>query len=348
MGQMGQKERVRLGIVGLGIGQWHLEEFRKVPGAEVVALCDKDERKLTEVGERYGIRRLYKDYGELMEDPKVDAVSICLPNYLHAPAAVAALDAGKHVLVEKPLARTPEEAEEIVRAKDRSGKKAMVAMKLRFLPESAYIRKLSEEGQFGEVYYGFNTYIRPVGEGIPKGWFYRKELSGGGALIDNGVHLLDLNWYLMGCPRPVQAFGVTYAKFGPKGKGIPPEDAGAFDVDDFACGIVLFEDGASILIENGWAAHVGGQTMEVRVFGTEGGASVWPFYIVRERDGRSYKEVPDLRKFHFPNQFQHFVECILRDEEPISSLEEGVTVLRMLVALYRSSEEGRSVPVDNS
>jgi len=342
---MGQ-DRIGIGIVGLGVGQWHLEEFQKVPEAEVVALCDLDESKLMDAGRKYGVSRLYTDYRELVEDPRVDAVSICLPNYLHAPAAIAALEAGKHVLVEKPLARTPEEAREIIAARDRSGKKAMVAMKFRFLPEAAYIRRLWEEGKFGEVYYGFNSYIRPVGKGIHRAWFYRRELSGGGALIDNGVHLLDITWYLMGCPKPVEAFGATYAEFGPRGKGgVPPEDAGAFDVDDFACGMVRFEGGASVLIENGWAAHIDRRVIAARIFGTEGGASVWPFYIVREREGESSAEVPDIAGFSFPSQFQHFVDCVLEDRETFSPLEDGVVVLEMLTALYRSAEEGRSVPV---
>jgi len=215
-----------------------------------------------------GARR-YRQVRSLLKDRYVDAVSVCLPNHIHARVAVAALQAGKHVLCEKPLAATVRGARRIVGAGKASGRKCMVAMKFRFTPEAHYISRELSRGAFGEVYYGYTHYLRPVG-GIPTGtgnWFITKARSGGGALIDNGVHLLDVNWYLMGCPRPVYAFGSTYAKFGPHMDAIRD----SFDVEDFGCGLIKFDGGACIYLDNAWASMVDDTVIGLRVLGS----SLW-------------------------------------------------------------------------
>ena len=240
--------KVRIGIIGLGIGRWHLDSFLHTKHAEAIALCDMNERLLKDAGKAAEITRLYTDIGSMVKDRDVDAVSVCLPNFLHARAAIAALRAGKHVLCEKPLAATVQQAARIVKAQKASGRKCMVAMKFRFTPEAHYIARELQKGTLGEVYYGYTHYLRPVG-GIPTGtgdWFITKSKSGGGALIDNGVHLLDVNWYLMGCPRPVYALGSACAKFGPH----MPAVRKSFDVEDFGCGLIRFENGASIYLDN--------------------------------------------------------------------------------------------------
>ena len=201
----------RIGIIGLGIGKWHLDSFKQTKNAEVVALCDANEERLKKIGAEAGITKLYATIGALLRNKDIAAVSVCLQNYLHAKVAVAAMRAGKHVLCEKPLAASVKDARKIVQAEKETGKRCMVAMKFRFTPEAHYIAGELKNGAFGEVYYGYTHYLRPLG-GIPIGagnWFMNKSKSGGGALIDNGVHLLDINWYLMGCPKPVSAFGST-------------------------------------------------------------------------------------------------------------------------------------------
>ena len=334
---------VKVGVIGLGIGKWHLDSFRSTKHAEVVALCDADERRLHECGAEAQITRLYTDVGRMLRDRDVDAVSVCLPNFLHADVACAALRAGKHVLCEKPLASSVKDARRIVQAERKSGRMCMVAMKFRFSPEAHCIARELRKGAFGDVYYGYTHYLRPVG-GIPTGtgnWFITKDKSGGGALIDNGVHLLDVNWYLMGCPKPVYAFGSTYAKFGPQMKGVKD----SFDVEDFGCGLIRFDNGASIYLDNAWASMTDETVIGLRVLGTKGGATMWPFGIVKPRRGKNVHVTPDLAGRTFQTQFEHFVRCILDDCGSLSPASHGLLVLKMLDAIYRSSEKGAGVRI---
>ena len=336
---------VRIGIIGLGIGKWHLDSFSSTKRAEVVALCDANEKLLKKTGKAARVTRLYTDVGSILKDRDVDAVSVCLPNYLHSDVAVAALRAGKHVLCEKPLAASVRDARKIVRAQKASDRTCMVAMKLRFMPEAHYISRDLNKGTFGDAYYGYTHYMRPPG-GIPTGtgnWFITKSKSGGGALIDNGVHLLDLNWYLMGCPRPVYAFGSTCARFGPQMDGIKD----SFDVEDFGCGLIKFENGASIYLDNAWASMVAGQLIGLRILGTTGGATMWPFSIIKCSRGKNRAVTPNLSRRRFKTQFEHFVECVVGDSETLSPPGQGLTVLKMLDAIYRSSERGSAVKISD-
>jgi predicted dehydrogenase len=333
----------RIGIIGLGVGSWHLKSFQQTARAEVVALCDAREDHLKKVGKEAGVSKLCPDIGSMLALRDVDAVSVCLPNYLHAEVAVAAMRAGKHVLCEKPLAATADDARTIVRAEKETGKTCMVAMKFRFLPESHYIAEALKQGAFGDVYYGYTHYLRPLG-GIPTGagnWFITQAKSGGGALIDNGVHLLDINWYLMGCPKPVRAFGAAYAKFGPTIEAIKDR----FDVEDFGCGLIKFENGASIYLDNAWASMVAETVMALKVLGTKGGAGLWPFSIVSCDNGKNTAAQPDLTGRKYPTQFEHFVACVLDGAECLSPARQGWQLLKMLEAIYASSKTGGAVDI---
>ncbi len=337
--------KVKVGIIGLGIGKWHLTSFLQTPDTEVVALCDANEERLNSLGNEHKIARLYQDIPAILKDKDVDAVSVCLPNFMHAEVAVAALKHGKHVLCEKPLATSVKDAQKIVAAAEKSGKKCMVAMKFRFKPEAQYIADKLKKGEFGKVYYGYTHYLRAVG-GIPTGagnWFITKSKSGGGALIDNGVHLLDVNWYLMGCPKPVYAFGSAYAKFGPKIDAIKDR----FDVEDFGCGLIKFENGATIYLDNAWASMVvEAELIGLRILGTKAGATMWPFTIVTSEGGKNTATTPVLEESKTPSQFQHFVECIINDVPPLAPASQGLDLLKMLDGIYRSSVQGKAIRLD--
>ena len=333
----------RLGVIGVRLGRWHVESFLQVPDSEVTAVCDLDAQRLEAVKAEFEVPRGYTTVEDLLADDELDAVSVCLPNFLHAQVAIAALKAGKHVLIEKPLARTVAEGEAIVEAARHTGLQVMVAMKFRFLPQVAYLKRQIEAGNLGHIYYGWNRYLRPVGKGIPGRWFCRRELSGGGTLIDNGVHLLDVTWHLMGHPEPVEVLGACYAEFGPRGKGTPPEDVAAFDVEDFAAGMIRFADGSSMVLDNAWAAHVADTQIGATVFGSEGGGSVWPFQVVEERDGKSSDVTPPVEQLPTETQFAHFVRSIREGTPNTSPAEQGLVVLRMLAALDRSARSARSV-----
>lgn len=344
-------KRLRVGVIGLGIGRWHLESYLAIPEAKVAAICDIDTDRVRTAATRYGIAKIYTDYEELCQSKNIDAVSICVPNYMHGPVAICALENGKHILCEKPLSSSLEEGNKILEAaSNRPELKAMVAMKFRFNKDSVYIRNMVENGELGEIYYGFSTYLRQLG-GIPKmgSWFTKKKLSGGGPLIDNGVHFLDLIWWIMGCPKPVEAYGTIYDKFGPYGKGAgdwqgepSPE---VFDVEDLVLGTIRFENGASVMLDNSWATFVEKEVIGMRLCGTQGGATLWPFRICYEEEGQIVSKTPDLENVESENQFKHFIDCILEDKQPSSPIEQGVTVLKMLDGIYRSAEAGKSVAV---
>jgi len=341
---------LHIGVVGMGVGQWHVENFSKVPGCKVVALCDTDATRLAAAAEKWGVKRTFADYREMCAAPDIDAVSVCVPNAVHAEISVAAFRAGKHVICEKPLADTPAHAREILDAKNASGKIGMAAMKLRYWPEAAYVRRLVDEGTLGRIYYGWSTYLRGL-DGIPmRPTFTVKALSGGGALIDNGVHLLDLTWYLMGCPEPTSAMGMTTQDLSPIGKANRQKIAAAggkkaFDVEDFGCGIIRFADGAAAMLDNAWSTFVVDGTFSVRVLGTEGGATLLPFSVCAEKDGKNANVTPDAKTLPSEDQFHHFVRCIREGRQPISTIEQGEQMVRMLTALYRSHETGASVDV---
>jgi predicted dehydrogenase len=282
----------------------------------------------------------YDSFEGLCDDPDVDAVSICLPNFLHEKAAVRAFEAGKHVMCEKPLADSVAGGQRIVEAAGKSGTVFMMNLHQRFTPGATHIRKLVDAGDFGDVYYSFSSYLRHPG-GIPSGvggWFYRKAQSGGGALLDNGVHLIDQQWYLMGCPQPVEAMGKTYTKFG------PDLVDKAFDVDDFAAGMVRFENDAVLMFDNAWASILDEPTHFVRVLGTKMGGTAQPFKVTRLKGTDCEDVTPD--KVETENPVAHFVRCIREGATPVVTPEQGLTMLKIVDALYRSAESGSSATID--
>ena len=330
-----------IGVIGLGIGRWHVEEFSKLPGVRITAVCDVDRERLRETRAKFDVPHECGTPDELIASDDVDAVVVALPNVLHEAAACAALEAGKHLLCEKPLAHTLESARRIARTSAAHPElTACVGMKFRFTANAHALLRAVEDGVVGTPYYGFNRYVRPVRSGMPGGWFRRKAQSGGGTLIDNGVHLLDLNWYLMGRPRPVRAFGNCQARVG------RAADAG-FDVEDFAAGMIAFDTGASIVMENGWAAHVPETLFEVRVLGDRGGfeycsGKLWTTNDEGEFEERSTATDPVAG----PTQFEHFAGCIRGELENRSPLSDGLTMMAMLSALYASHDSGTAETVE--
>lgn len=325
---------LKVGVVGLGIGKRHIENYRNIPGVEVTAVADSSEERLAAFADE-GVRR-YSTYEELCDDPQLDAVSICLPTYLHEPATIRAFKGGKHVLCEKPLAHNAEAGERIVRAARESGKKFMMNLHLRFTPAARRIRSLVTSGAFGDVYHSFSSYLLQP-RGIPTGtggWFYKKALSGGGTLLDNGVHLIDQQWYLMGCPKPTEAMGQVQSKFGPDLIG---ED---FDVEDFASGIVRFENGAVLLFENAWASVVQEPTFSVRILGSRMGATTRPFSITQWDGAECVAITPEAVPAE--NPMENFIQCIREDTDPVVTPEQALSMLHILEALYRSAETGKS------
>ncbi|MBM3492703.1 MAG: Gfo/Idh/MocA family oxidoreductase [Armatimonadetes bacterium] len=343
-----RSDRVRVGIVGVGIGSLHAQGYSKLPNVEIAALCDIDTTRAEAVAARYGVKNIYSDYEAMLAEEKLDAVSVCTPNALHAPVAIAALSSGRHVLCEKPLSVNASEGAKIVDAARRSSAKFMIGMNNRFRGDTQVLRKYIENGDLGDIYYARCGWIRR--HGIPGfgSWFTRKEMAGGGPLIDIGVHALDVTLYLMGNPKPASVYGATYAKFGPFGKGQgswgAPVKGGAYSVEDLACAQIRFRNGASLVLEASWAQHCAGERLYSEVFGDKGGATLEPLRIYTETHGRPADITPA-----FPNvsgheaEIAHFVECIVENKQPIATAEQALDVMKILDGIYRSAETGESV-----
>lgn len=259
---MGNK--VRIGLIGAGqIGVVHLKSYLEVENAEIAAICDIDETRLNKIADEYGITNRYTSVEDMLANEKdLDAADVCVWNVNHAKCAIAALNAGLHVICEKPMAYSVQEAEEMKACAEKNGKILMLAFCTRFSDETLIVKDYIDNGYLGNIYYAKAQYVRRHGN--PGGWFGNKALSGGGPVIDLGVHVLDRARYLMGKPNPVSVYAVTFEKLGPQRElknnvGWQPEnakDTDVCDVEDFATALIRFDNGAVIQLETSYDVHL--------------------------------------------------------------------------------------------
>lgn len=355
---MSTHEKLNMGVIGAGnIGNVHMRGLGAVDEAAVVGVTDVYQPLAKARAEEYGIPRVYETADELIADKGIDAVVVAVPNKHHAPLAVKALEAGKDVIVEKPMAIDADSARSIVRAQKSSGRILLVPHQMRWDWVARSVKEQAEKGALGRIYNAKAGWFRR--KGIPGWgtWFTRASESGGGPLIDIGVHLLDLSLYLMGNPKPVSVYGSTYAEFGPKRRGIgswgTPNWSGTYDVEDLATALIKMEDGSTLSLEVSWA--VNGEIEEngpfIHLMGSDAGATV------RGRRGKLYVEqferpmevaldtpgnAEDARQL----MYRHFIECVRERKEPISSAMTGFTNNLILEAIYRSSKTGEAVKLD--
>jgi predicted dehydrogenase len=339
---------VRVGMIGAGWpGERHADGYLAAPGCRIVAVADSHPERGEIFAARYGKPRegmpiaVYKDYHELLADKSIDAVSVALPNFLHRPATVAALDAGKHVLCEKPPALNAAEAREMTDAARRSGKLLAFALQRRFSPAVEAVHEAVVAGELGEVYHARAVWARTWG--VPSGvgaWFTDPARAGGGALIDIGVHVLDMGWYLMGCPAPATVSGQVFNKF-------PHETK----TDDSAFALVRFADGRSLHLETSWVLAQAEEEFAVHLYGTRGGARVsdnrLDFYTVAAAERTSRGRVISAGwQQAFLKQSANFIAAIRGETELRTPGEHGAQVMAMIDGIYRSAREGREVVLD--
>ena len=355
---------LRVGICGSGITKVHIEGYQKIAGVRVVAIAGPDTDRCQEVADTYGIPQVFADYREMLA-LGLDAVSIGVPNVYHTGIALAALEAGCHVLCEKPLADTLAGAERIVKAAGRSDRVFMVAFNRRYFSNARALRRFVDAGTLGPIYHARTGWTRRTGIPGFGGWFTTRALSGGGPLIDLGVHMLDLALYMMDYPRPVAVSGATYAAFGPRGKGASdyaprPTDPSkvVFDVEDFATGLIRFENGATLLLQAGWAGYQSlKDDISLQLFGREGGASInmpdsrseASLRLTTELAGEVVEVVPSLpvapRGDDYDREAAAFVAAIRAGEPSPAPSEQGLFIMQIIDALYRSAEAGREVVI---
>lgn len=345
--------KVRIGVVGAGgIAQHgHLPHYAAHPDVELVAVSDVNGDRAHDVAAKFGAKKSYGDPLEMLQKAELDAVSICTWTASHAPLALAALQSGMDVLVEKPMTGNSADAEAMVRAAQEHKRILMVGMCHRFRTESVIIRRLADAGDLGELYYAKAIVVSR--RGAPGGWFVDKAKSGGGAVLDNGVHALDLAWYLMGLPEVRSVSGQTFRGVAPYKTeflaGYSAADRGAaepFTVEDGGVALIKFDGGKSLVLEAFWA--INGQPEEgfnIKVHGTRGGASLSPLQVSQERHNILFDETPrvTVQADRFREEIHHFVSCVQNRTAPLVTGEQGLQVVRMLEAVYASSESGRDI-----
>jgi predicted dehydrogenase len=324
----------------------------EIPGAHLYGCADLDEARRSEFEATYKPEKSFSDYHELLQDPKLHAAIVCLPNFLHFPASLAALEAGKHVFCEKPP--TMNGAEMKVLQEEATKRKLVYffGRQFRFTPGMRAAKTLIEAGRLGNIYHAKATWVRA--RGIPQGvggWFTEKKRSGGGALIDIGVHALDSAWYLMGTPRPVSVSAQVYRNFEHL------VSAPVFDVEDAAYAFIRFDNGAVIHLEACWAGNlpddipvsqiVGREQNNSIIYGTKGTIRLQPLTLFENQNGALVTvpiEHPDESE-SFQLQLRNFLEAIAGRAEPINNAEQAVELMEMLDAIYDSSRLGREVPI---
>jgi predicted dehydrogenase len=344
-------EKIRVGIVGAGnIAQSaHLPVYAERDDVEVVAIADWNLERAQAAAKKFGIARAFQNVEELLAGVEVDYIDICVWNRSHAPVAIAAAKAGKHILCEKPMAINLDDALEMEKVIRAAGVQFMLAVPTRYGAEAQLLNDMRKEGKLGEIYYAKTGYVRR--RGTPIGWFTDTQKSGGGPVIDIGVHCIDRTWYLMGRPRPVRVSANTAYRIGDfKTKGVKrwealDSDVTAFDTEDSAAGAIHFENGAVMLFEVSWALNAP-PAEYTQICGTEAGATLNPLVIYGEDAGHLADVKPTTIEVNpFAVEIDHFIRCLRTGEKPESPLEDGVTVQRMLEGIYKSAKLGREVEI---
>jgi len=345
--------KVRIGIIGCGnIAQnAHIPAYLKNADCELVGVCDTNLARAKGVAEKYGLKHAVAGAAELVAIKDIDAVSVCTWNNGHKDAVVAAAKAGKHILCEKPMAMCVGEALEMEKAVKDAGVTFMMGFVNRYRNDVRALKGVIDAGRMGDIYLGKATLLRR--RGTPLGWFTDKGKSGGGPVIDLGVHTIDLTWYLMGRPEPISVSATAYYRFGDyKTKGVSrwvayDTDDLKYDVEDSANGMIRFAGGATMMFEVSYAlnGNADGKIHSV-VYGDKAGFDLEARTIYGEEGGylsdtRQAADAGDI----FGNEIRHFLDCALGSVRPESPIGDGIRVQRMLDGIYASAKAGAEVRV---
>ena len=343
--------RLRVGVIGLGIGRRHIEGWREHAGVDVVAIADPDPARLEAVGNQFGIVERHASAETMLAGGGLDVVSICTPNKFHKELTLAAFDAGCHVLCEKPMAMNTDEGRAMLAAAKRAGRRLMINFSYRFSAASRGLKAQVESGMFGEFYFGRTVWHRRRGMPGFGGWFGTKALSGGGPLIDLGVHRLDLALWLMGYPKPTWVLGSTHE---PIARELAAKSGKTFDVEDLAAALIRFDNGATLILEASWAANIQeAELMETRLLGTRAGllqknrdeGYSFDAYIFTEKDGAQLDIHVHQPQLPARSGMHDFAQAILSDTPHPAPGEEGLIVMEILDAIYASAQSGAPVRI---
>lgn len=317
---------IRVALFGCGwIQEIHARAAQTYPGTELVAVANHREETASVFAKRFGIERITTDWEALAADPQIDAAIVATPNAFHAPQSIALLSAGKHVMVEKPMAVSVAECDAMIEAARTGDSSLMVAHCWRFHPDVIAMRGRVEAGEFGEI-------VKTRGYGVhsgwgPSGWFTQKSLAGGGALADMGVHAIDTVRFLLGDPAPGRVCATIGTRYG------------SYDVDDDDILLISWSNGTNSIIESGWwHPHKEGLEAETELYGTRGYARLFP----REEPSEDYEHASPAM---YEAQMHAFLSAVEEGRQPRPSGEDGRVVIQVVEEAYRS---GSSASVDGS
>ncbi|MBX3000179.1 MAG: Gfo/Idh/MocA family oxidoreductase [Caldilineaceae bacterium] len=349
----------RVAMIGAGtiVQLGHIPRFKAIPNVEVAAVVDVNEARARLVAEEAGIPHVYSDYKQMLAEVKPNVVVVATPNVFHKSMSIDALQAGAHVLCEKPLALSYADAAEMMEVAAANHRVLTVGTHYRWTAPVRAAKAHVDQGFFGEIYAARTVWHRRSGIPGYGSWFTNKDLAGGGALLDIGIHALDRALYLMGYPKPVTVSGVTYAKFGTRGMGLggwgadrqPSTTQARFDVDDLTWGFVRFENGASLQFQVSWAAHTPTQ-FQTEIFGTDGGASVGDkdqVELYTNLGGQDVVIRPDIAA-SVGNSYERLIQNFVRylDGDPTAEIitpREALIAVQIIEGLLKSAETGQEV-----
>ncbi|MCS7462862.1 Gfo/Idh/MocA family oxidoreductase [Paenibacillus doosanensis] len=351
---------LKLGIIGCGgiAVNKHLPALSKITTAELAAFCDVFQGSAQKAADQYGApgSAVYTDYRELLADPSIDVVHVCTSNDSHAELSIAALRAGKHVMCEKPMARTAAEAAQMLEVARQTGKKLTIGYNNRFRADSQQLFTICRNGSLGDIYFAKAHAVRR--RGVPaRGVFLDKEKQGGGPLIDIGTHALDLTLWLMDNYKPRMVVGTAYHRLSQMEETARSGgwDPSLFTVEDSAFGMIVMENGATVMLESSWALNIRQEgAAKVTLCGSKGGADMWDgLWINGESEGRLYDQhihldgagtpFSQVRSKAIELEMKLWIDSILSDREPAVKPEQALVVSQILEAVYESAETGKAV-----
>ena len=347
---------MKVAVIGCGsiANSAHIPSYMANKEAEIKYFCDIIPERAEAAVEKYGCGIAISDYQVAINDPEVEAVSVCTPNYCHHTITIDALKAGKHVLCEKPAARTLKEANEMLEAQHKYGKTLNIGVVNRFNTNVNRIKKLIDDGELGEVYHVYASFRE--NRSIPGlgGAFTTKEIAGGGVLIDWGVHFLDIIMYCCGDPEAKTVSSEAFSKLGnPMDKYVfknmwagPPKLDGTYDVEESITGIVR-TSGPVISFNGAWAQNIGEREMFIDFMGTKGGIRLayGGDFVLYSTKGDCLTETKFSGQSEpmFQNEIDSFIECVKSGEKLPSHIDYNILTSKMMEAIYKSAAEHKEV-----
>ena len=332
------RKNLQLGLVGVGaVAQIaHIPALKRTEGLELAALCDRDPEKAARVAQKFGIPRVHKRLDDMLADDEIDALDICTPNFLHAPMATAALEAGKHVLCERPLARSAEEAAAMVKVAKQAERLLMCAVQHRFRPDAQLLKTFVQKNDLGEIFLAKAGWLRQRTAWDSDEWRRQKRESGGGVVLDLGFQMLDMALWTLGGPKVESVTASVHRSR----KG---------EVEDSATAFFRLANGATLTLELTWGLLMEKDFAYLNLFGSGGAALLNPLRIHKGMHGNLVNVTPAMDssrnqyKHSIEAQIEHFAEALRKGVKAQGAADEILPVMELMDAIYRSAEQGKEV-----